>query len=125
MLDPRPCVTAPPGIDQKFTDDEALSICKAICYFGAKVIEADLLQILRKHDPEFCIVVGDPAQLPPFVAGSQQVDIQNPWVESLRMSTMQRALNVGGVVKTLLKLNHRGYGNLHKLPSKLVYRYAM
>ncbi|KAL2132964.1 hypothetical protein VTI74DRAFT_3064 [Chaetomium olivicolor] len=92
---------------------------------AGKVGELELLQIIRKHNPKFIVVVGDPNQLGPFVRQSRGDKVRNPWEEYLKRSTLERAFNVGRVIQTTLKLYHRAKGGLARLPSTIIYQTQM
>jgi hypothetical protein len=97
-----------------------------ICFVdeAARVHDLDLLQVIRKHNPQLLVVVGDPQQLGPSVQRDSDGYADNPWAEYCRVSTPQRAFNAG-VVDTNLRYNHRSACNLSWLPSKLFYWYEM
>ncbi|KAM7210307.1 AAA domain containing protein [Rhypophila decipiens] len=69
----------------------------------------------------------DPGEsLPPFVNGGFGGDeSDNPWRDTMAVSTLERAVRTGGVVQDYLTLNHRGKGSLPLLPSNIVYKSGM
>lgn len=73
--------------------------------------------------PIVWIFTGDFRQTRPFVASpGNEVDklISNPFGKQLTISTMERAARVGALTHNLF-INHRCYGNLERLASKLFY----
>ena len=62
------------------------------------------------------IFIGDHRQTQPTVKSNNT----NPYGKQLATSTMERAY-MAGVLKYQLLINHRAYGGLERLPSKLIY----
>lgn len=74
--------------------------------------------------PDAFIMTGDYRQSRPFVPPNY---IYEPWsvpLGQLRVSLMERAAKSGAVTHQLL-INHRAYGNLHLMPSRLFYQGEM
>ncbi|KAK0729893.1 AAA domain-containing protein [Lasiosphaeris hirsuta] len=88
------------GCLSKFVRHFKANIC--LLDEAAKVGDLTLLQIIRKHEPNFLL-----AQ------------------EQLKISTLERAANIGGIVTSSLTVNHRGRGGLVALPSKIIYHHYM
>ena len=69
---------------------------------ASRVGEAEFLMIIRYHDPNFFVVVGDPNQPGPFVRDSHGGPVTNPFTEFMKRSPLERALRYDGVVKARL-----------------------
>ncbi|SPO00167.1 uncharacterized protein DNG_03017 [Cephalotrichum gorgonifer] len=76
--------------------------------------------------PIVWIFTGDFRQTKPFVASSgsparkDEVLLSNPFCQQLTVSMMERA-DRAGALRHALQINHRCYGNLERLASKLFY----
>ncbi|KAK3906904.1 hypothetical protein C8A05DRAFT_29232 [Staphylotrichum tortipilum] len=92
---------------------------------ACRMDKADILMIVRHHDPGLFMVVGDPRQPGPFVHENHGNIVTNPFKEIMERSPLERALSYGVVVKAQLAWNHRGKGSLACLASELFYRHSM
>ncbi|KAK2075366.1 hypothetical protein P8C59_009497 [Phyllachora maydis] len=81
--------------------------------------ECSTLISVAKFEPKAWFFTGDYRQTRPFLVSDKAVD--NPYAAQLLTSTMERAANSGAVPVQLL-LNHRAYGNLQALGSRLFYQ---
>lgn len=84
--------------------------------------ECSTLISVAKFEPKAWFFTGDYRQTRPFLVSDKAVD--NPYAAQLLTSTMERAANSGAVPVQLL-LNHRAYGNLQALGSRLFYQGTM
>jgi len=118
-------VTSTPytGCLTKFVRNFKADIC--LVDEAARINDLELLQILRKHDPELTVVVGDPCQMGPWRPPSDTENTIQPYAEYVSRSTLERAISYGGIVKASLTLNHRGLGGLVRLPSSIIYHDTM
>lgn len=84
---------------------------------ASEVEEASALVALANYQPKLVIYAGDIRQTDPFVRSFGSDEYKNPYVEQLKMSTMQRHFYANVTGKTELTVYHRGLGNLHELPA--------
>lgn len=94
---------------------------------GGRLRELELLILVAWFRGPW-VIVGDKHQLGPFVhmdpSARNEVQSNNPFVKQLGYSTLARAVDAGAT-DAYLTVNHRAYGNLAQIPSKLIYRNRM
>ncbi|KAK0660836.1 P-loop containing nucleoside triphosphate hydrolase protein, partial [Cercophora samala] len=74
---------------------------------------------IANFNPIVWIFCGDHRQTVPYV-GSAGSGSENPYARQMQVSMMERAARAG-VIRHELLINHRAYGNLHRLASGLWY----
>ena len=77
------------GCLSKFVRNFNADIC--LVDEAAKIRDLDLLQIVRKHNPKFMLVVGDPNQLGLHVHSSFSEVVEHPFQDYSRIDTGPRS----------------------------------
>lgn len=89
---------------------------------AAKARELSTLVPVGYYNPLLTIFIGDIKQLLP--SPSKATRLEKEHFEALETSTLARVVHKGGNASHL-NVNHRAYGRLHELPSKLFYSGAL